>query len=106
MVSMATQNVLLKNGDAPTKVPISQQLFVLNFKILYQLNVMTEFYPMSRYVNYQICIFMNINENIRNKRKIIKNKEVYMQNYLHLSCLLSYTNSLDTSLMLVHSTFT
>ena len=87
MVSMATQNALLKNGDAPTKVLISQQLLILNFKILYQLNVMTdEFYPMFIYVNYQICIFMNINENIRNKRKIVKNKEVYIQNYLHLSC--------------------
>ena len=30
---------------------------------------------MFRYANYQICIYMmmNINENIRNKRKIIKN---------------------------------
>ena len=27
---------------------------------------------MVRYANYQICIFMNINENIRNKRKISK----------------------------------
>ena len=26
-----------------------------------------------------------------------------MQNYLHLSCLLSYTNSLDTNLFLTHS---
>ena len=70
---MATQNALLKNRDAPTKVLIPQQLLVLNFKILYQLNVMTdELYPMFRYVNYQIGIFMNINENIRNKRKIIK----------------------------------
>ena len=29
---------------------------------------------MFRYANYQICIFMNINENIRNKRKIVKIK--------------------------------
>ena len=56
--------------------------------------------------NDQICIFMNINENIRNKRKIIKNKGVYMQIYLHLSCLLSYTTSLGTNLMLIHSMFT
>ena len=49
---------------------------------------------MFRYANYQICIFMNINENIRNKRKIVKIKGVYMQIYPHLSCLLSYTTSL------------
>ena len=28
---------------------------------------------MFRYANYQIYIFMNINESIRNKRKIVKN---------------------------------
>ena len=27
---------------------------------------------MFKYANYQSCIFMNINENIRNKRKIVK----------------------------------
>ena len=39
---------------------------------------------------------MNINENIRNKRQIEKNKGVYMQIYLRPSCLLSYTTSLGT----------
>ena len=34
---------------------------------------------MFRYAYYQIYIFMNINENIRNKRKIGKIKGVYMQ---------------------------
>ena len=34
----------------------------------------------------QIFIFMNINENNRNKRKIVKNKGVHMQIYLHVSC--------------------
>ena len=58
---------------------------------------------MFRYANYQICIFMNINEKIRNKRKSLKNKGVYMQINLHLSCLLSYTTSLGTNLMLIHS---
>ena len=61
---------------------------------------------MFKYANYQICIFMNINENIRNKRKTVKVKGVYMQIYLHLSCLLSYTTSLGTNLMLMHSIFT
>ena len=33
---------------------------------------------MFRYANYQICIFMNINENIKNKRKLEKNqRDVY-----------------------------
>ena len=40
---------------------------------------------------------MNINENIRNKRKIVKTKGVYMQIQPHLSCLLSYTTSLGTN---------
>ena len=53
---------------------------------------------MFRYANYQICIFMNMNENIINKRKIVKIKGVYMQIYPHLSCLLSYTTSLGTNL--------
>ena len=57
------------------------------------------------YANYQICIFMNINENIRNKRKIVKIKGVYMQIYPHLSCLLSYTTSLGINLMLIHIMF-
>ena len=61
---------------------------------------------MFRYANYPICIFMNIKENIRNKRKIVKTKGVYMQIQPHLSCLLSYTTSLGTNLMLIHITFT
>ena len=61
---------------------------------------------MFRYPNYQICIFMNINENFRKKRKIAKKiKGVYVQIYQHPSCLLSYTTSLDTNLMLIHSMF-
>ena len=39
------------------------------------------FYPMDRCANYRI--FMVINENMRNKRKIIKNW-LYLYNYLHL----------------------
>ena len=39
---------------------------------------------------------------LKNRKKI---KGVYMQIYLHLSCLQSYTNSLGTNLMLIHSTF-
>ena len=52
---------------------------------------------MFRYANYEICIFMNFNENIRNKRKIVKINWVYMHTYPHLSCLLSYTTSLGTN---------
>ena len=61
---------------------------------------------MFRYANYQICILVNINENIRNKRKIVKIKGVYMQIYPHLSCLLSYTTRLGIHLMLIHIMFT
>ena len=50
-----------------------------------------------------LCISMNINEHIRNKRNIVKIKGVYMQIYLHLSCLLSHTTSLGTNLMLMYS---
>ena len=39
---------------------------------------------MFRYANYPICIFMNINENIRNKRKIVKIKGVLMH-IIHVS---------------------
>ena len=74
MVSMATHNALLKNGDVSSKVLISQQLLILCFKTWYQLNVKTyDFCPIFRFVNDQICIFIDINENIRNKRKIVKN---------------------------------
>ena len=41
MVSMATHIALLKDGNAPTKVLISQQQLIRNFLILYQLNVKT-----------------------------------------------------------------
>ena len=61
---------------------------------------------MFRYANYQICIFMNINKNIRNKRKIVIIKGVFMQIYPHLSCLLSYTTNLGANLMLIHIMFT
>ena len=57
---------------------------------------------MFRYANYQISIFMNINENIRNKRKIVEIKGVYMQIYPHLSCLLAYTTSLGTNANTYH----
>ena len=108
MVSMATQNALLKNGDVPTKVLISQQQVNLKFCNL----VPTDCLDIGLSSNVQICkfdiicIFMNINENIRNRRKLVKNKGVYMQIYLHLSYLLSYTTNLCTNLMLIHSMFT
>ena len=109
MVSMATY-VFLKNGDVPTKVFISQQQLIGNFKL--GTNWMLRQRTFIQCSDMQIiklsnCIFVNINENIGNKRKkIIKNKGVYMQIYLQLSCLLSYTTSLGTNLMLIHSLFT
>ena len=57
---------------------------------------------MFTYANDQICIFMNIDENIRNKRKIVKIIVVFVQIYPHLNCLLSYTTNLGINLMLIH----
>ena len=49
------------------------------------MNVKTkDFHPMFRYANYQICIFMNINENIGNKRKIVKIKGCTCK-FIHIS---------------------
>ena len=73
MVSVATHNTLLKNGDFHTKVLIFQQQLIQTFKL--GTNSMLRhrtFIQCSDFQNYQICIFTNINENIRNKRTIVK----------------------------------
>ena len=52
------------------------------------------------------CMFITINENYRNKRKIEENlKVVNLQNYLYLSSLLSFTIDHGTRLMLQNGTF-
>ena len=38
MVSMATHNAVLENGDVPTKILISQQQLFLQYLTLYQIN--------------------------------------------------------------------
>ena len=62
---------------------------------------------MFRYANYQICLLMNINEYIRNKRKIIK-KLRGVHTKLSTSQLFTflYTTRLGTNLMLINSMFT
>ena len=73
MVSMATRYMILKTGGRPTKSIVSRVLLFLEHKTWYQIKAKTQtFLPMVRYVNYPICIFMNINENLKNEVKIIK----------------------------------
>ena len=61
MVSMETGNAILKNGGRPRNSIISQLLLILDNKPWYQIKAQTQaFYPMVRYLNYLICILMNI----------------------------------------------
>ena len=70
MVSMAANNAILKNGGVTTKSFISQSLLSLDYKTWYQIQAMAyTFYHMVRYTNYLICIFMNINENVKKMRE-------------------------------------
>ena len=65
MVSMATRYMILKTGDSPKKSIVSSVLLFLEHKTWYQIEAKTKtLLPMVRYVNYLICIFMNINENL------------------------------------------
>ena len=72
MVSMATHNAIFKNGGVTTKSFISQLLLSLDYKT-YIKPWRGPFYHMVRYTNYLICIFMNINENVKKKKKIVTN---------------------------------
>ena len=60
---------------------------------------------MFRYPNHQIFIFMNINKTLKIRENFLI-KGVYMQNFLHFSCLQSYTTCLGTNLLIAHSMFT
>ena len=65
MVSMATRRMILKTGGSPTKPIVFSVLLFLDYKTWYQIEAKTKtLLPMVRYVNYIICIFMNINENL------------------------------------------
>ena len=68
MVSIATHYATLKNGGARTV------------------------YLVDRYANYLISIFMNINENLRNERKILKESRgvTTKLQVSHLLCVLVY----------------
>ena len=72
MVAMANRNAILKNGGLPTKSIISQLLLTIDYLTWYQIELYQKthaFPPMIRDTNYLICIFMNINENLKNKGK-------------------------------------
>ena len=69
MVSMATRYMILKTGGVATKSIVSRLLLFLEHTPWYQIEAKTyTFLPMVRYINYLICIFMNINENLKKMR--------------------------------------
>ena len=69
-----------------TKLPKCQLLTIINYQTCYQIKVETlHFNPIVLYTNYLICIFININENIRNKRKMLENLKGCTYNITHLS---------------------
>ena len=56
-----------------TILPKCKLLTLLDYHTCYQIKVETlHFNPIVGFTNYLICIFMNINENIRNKRKMLE----------------------------------
>ena len=71
-----------------TRLPKCQLLTILDYQTYYQIKVETlHFNPIVCNTNYLICIFMNINSNIRNKRKNVRKfKGVYVQHILYVSC--------------------
>ena len=66
--------------------PKCQLLIFLDFQTCYQIKVETlHANPVVLYTNYLICIFMNINENIRNKSKILETLKGCTYNITHMS---------------------
>ena len=62
MISMVTCNAMLKNKGRPILAIISQLLLILGYLACYQIQTYkNNFRFMVRYVNYQICIFINSN---------------------------------------------
>ena len=54
------------------KLPIWQSLLIIYYQTGHQIKALTKFfYPMVWYANYLIWIFMNIYENMRNKRRTV-----------------------------------
>ena len=77
MVPIAKHYALLKNRDVPANVLISQQQLILNCRTWYQLMLRhrtfircSDMQIIKFECYYQICMFIGINENIRNERKI------------------------------------
>ena len=72
MVSMATQNANLKNEGVPTKYSYlssnSSYNTKLGTKLILDISVL--FYGLI--CKHSICIFININENFKNERKIVE----------------------------------
>ena len=65
MVSMPTSYMILKIGGGPTNSIISRVLPILEHYNWCQIKAKTHvFFPVVRFVNHQICIFKNINENL------------------------------------------
>ena len=68
-------------------LPKCQLLTFLDYQTCYQIKVETlHANPVVWYTNNLICIFMNINENIRNNRKMLETKGVYVQHKPYNSC--------------------
>ena len=69
-----------------TTLPKCQLLTILDYQTCYQIKVEAlHFNPIVLYTNYLNCIFKNINENIRNKRKLLENLKGCTYNITHLS---------------------
>ena len=108
MAAMATSNAILKNGDIPTKSNISQLLLIIALQIVTKLKRRhMHFILWSETLNYLICIFMNINEYLKNEGKIIKNtiyKLILAPNNHQTTiraCFISSVIQLDKSFTLV-----
>ena len=71
-----------------TTLPNCQLLSILDYQTCSQIKVETlHFNPIVGYTNYLIYIFMNIDENIRNKRKNVRKfKGVLVQHNPYVSC--------------------
>ena len=70
MVSIATPYIILENGGGPTKSIHSRSSLIVEHLNWCQIKALTHvFFPVVRYVNHLISIFMNVNENFRNERK-------------------------------------
>ena len=68
MVPMATLYMILKNGGRLTKSIVSRVVLILEHLPWYQIEAWTQdVLLVVRYVNHLICIFMIINESMKNE---------------------------------------